>query len=138
MPICLLPGFFWGNRLRRKAEGPRRYRPTGKPPTAPEDPRPDGKYTVTGLLTYREAETYAYAQEMVVTAGAERKIIRQGDPGVVDSGTLLAVHPLGGIVKMPSGHYYLYPLGKSFTDRVLLQAESDTELASAIDAWTRR
>ncbi|MFQ5429013.1 MAG: hypothetical protein ACE5E1_01780 [Phycisphaerae bacterium] len=108
------------------------------PPTAPEDPPPDGKYTVTGLLTYRKADTYEYAQEMIVTAGAERKIISRGEPGVVDSGTLLAVHPLGGIVKMPSGHYYLYPLGKSFTDRVLLQAEGENELVSAIDAWTRR
>jgi hypothetical protein len=38
---------------------------------------------------------------------------------------------------MPSGNYYIYPLGRRFAERVKLKAKSDEELASAIDAWSR-
>ena len=108
------------------------------PPPAPKDPDPDAKYTVTGVLTYQDPETYEYVQEMIATNGEERKVINHKDEGAVDSGTLLAVHPLGGIVKMPSGNFYIYPLGKSFTERVLLKVRDESELATAIDEWTRQ
>jgi len=39
---------------------------------------------------------------------------------------------------MPSGNYYLYPLGRKFSDRVKLEASQDEDLPAAIDAWTRR
>jgi hypothetical protein len=55
----------------------------------------------------------------------------------VDGGDLVAVHPLGGVVKMPTGNYYIYPLGRKFTQRVKLAACSDLELPGAIDAWSR-
>jgi hypothetical protein len=96
------------------------------------DPAPDGTASVTGLLTYRGV------QEMVVSAGAQRRHIPAGEEGVVDGGHLLGVHPLGGVVKMPSGNYYLYPLGMKFSDRVKLEAQRDEDLPAAIDAWTRR
>jgi len=101
-------------------------------PASPVDPAPDPRYTVSGLWTYRGA------QEMIVSGPNERKIITAGQEGAVDSGTLLAVHPLGGVVKMPSGHFYIYPLGKSFTDRVPLKVREESQLAAAIDAWTRQ
>lgn len=97
------------------------------------DAAPDARFTVTGLWMYRDV------QEMIVSAGPERKVIVSGEAATVDGGTLLAVHPHGGVVWMPlTGHYYLYPLGKSFTERVLLNARSTTELASAIDEWTEQ
>jgi hypothetical protein len=75
---------------------------------------------------------------MIVTAADERKVIVCGEENAVDGGVLLAVHPLGGVVQMPSGNYYIYPLGRSFGDRVLLQARDESELAGAIDEWTRQ
>lgn len=107
-------------------------------PVEVKDPDPDGKYTVSGLLTYQDPKTFEYIQEMVITGGEERKVINSRDEGAVDTGTLLAVHPLGGVVKMPSGNFYIYPLGRSFTERILLEAQNESELAAAIDAWTRQ
>jgi hypothetical protein len=95
------------------------------------DPAPDAACTVTALLTYETT------QEMVATNGAERRVIRVGETGAVDGGTLRAVHPLGGVVLMPTGNYYIYPLGRKFTQRVKLAACSDLELPAAIDAWSR-
>jgi hypothetical protein len=95
------------------------------------DAAPDAACTVTALLTYETT------QEMVATNGAERRVIRVGEAGTVDGGDLVAVHPLGGVVKMPTGNYYIYPLGRKFTQRVKLAACSDLELPGAIDAWSR-
>lgn len=100
-------------------------------PTSPEDPAADAQFRVTGLWAYPDA------QEMIVSGPTERKVISTGEEGLVDTGTLLAVHPLGGVVKMPSGNFYIYPLGKSFTERVLLHVKDESELAQAIDAWTQ-
>ena len=104
--------------------------PTGGP-SSPDDPLPDAQFRVTGLWAYPDA------QEMIVRGATQRKVITTGEEGSVDTGTLLAVHPLGGIVKMPSGNFYIYPLGRSFTERVLLQVKDESELAQAIDAWTQ-
>ncbi len=106
--------------------------PTG--PVDVSDPPPDASLTVSGLLTYH------HTHEMVVTNGTERKVIKSGEPGTVDGGMLVAVHPvLGGVVQMPgTGNYYIYPLGQSFGSRYLLDAREEEELANAIDQWTRR
>lgn len=98
------------------------------------DPAADSRYTVSGIWTYRDT------QEMIVTSVEGRKVITAGEVGAVDGGELLAVHPLGGIVYMPgTKHYYLYPLGKSFSERVVLDGVSEEEqLADAIDAWSRQ
>lgn len=99
-------------------------------PQPVSDPPADGQYTVTGLVTYRGTH------EMVASGGpTQRKVIPAGEAAAVDGGTLLGVHPLGGVVKMPSGNFYLYPLGKKFTDRVKLEAKAEEELPLAIDAW---
>lgn len=99
----------------------------------PVDPPPDDSLTVSGLLTYR------HVHEMVVTNGSERRVIKSGEPGAVDGGTLVGVHPsLGGVVQMPgTGNYYIYPLGQSFGKRFRLDTREESELASAIDRWTR-
>jgi hypothetical protein len=103
--------------------------PAEAPPVvAAGDSAPDPKMLVTGLLTYEGN------QEMIATDGKDRLIFRAGEEGVVDGGKLLAVHPLGGVVRMPSGNYYLYPLGKKFAERVKLEATKDEELAAAIDS----
>jgi hypothetical protein len=100
-------------------------------PVDPSDQPPDPTLTVTGLVTYRGK------QELIASAGpADRRIIPAGEVAIVDGGTLLGVHPLGGVVKMPSGNYYIYPLGRPFTQRVKLEAKSDEELPAAIDAWS--
>ena len=94
------------------------------------DPPPDPQYTVSGLVTYRDQ------QEMIVTGNANvRAVIAAGEKSAVDGGDLLGVHPLGGIVKMPSGNFYLYPLGRKFTDRVKLEAARIEDLPGAIDSW---
>jgi hypothetical protein len=97
-----------------------------------EDPPADSAYTVSGLLTYEGVH------ELIASAGTDRKVIRAGEVAAIDGGTLLAVHPLGGVVKMPTGNYYIYPLGKKFTERFRLSAHSDVELALAIDEWSRQ
>jgi hypothetical protein len=102
------------------------------PPKPVSDPPADATASVTGLVTYREV------QEMIAVAGNQRKIFRAGEESKVDGGTLRAVHPLGGVVKMPSGNYYIYPLGKRFTDRVKLEASREEDLPAAIDEWSRR
>jgi hypothetical protein len=107
--------------------------PAAPPPAvAAGDPPPDAKMLVTALLTYEGS------QEMIATDGKERLIFRAGQEGGVDGGKLLAVHPLGGVVRMPSGNYYLYPLGRKFMDRVKLAASKDEELAAAIDSTALR
>ncbi len=105
-------------------------------PVIVNDPPPDASFTVSGTWIYPQSEDII--QELIVTNGTERKVINAGEPAVVDGGMLLAVHPLGGIVKMPTGNYYIYPLGKSFSERVLLDARMDSQLADAIDRWTRQ
>ncbi len=95
------------------------------------DPPADPSLVVTGMVTYEGK------QELIANAGAERKVIIAGQAASVDGGTLLGIHPLGGVVKMPSGNYYIYPLGKSFSQRVKLDAKTDEELPAAIDAWSR-
>jgi hypothetical protein len=101
------------------------------PDQTADDPPPDPAYTVTALLTYEQS------QEMVATSATDRKVIRAGEVGAVDGGMLRAVHPLGGVVQMPTGNYYLYPLGRSFSQRVRLGAGNEAELGEAIDAWSR-
>ncbi len=82
--------------------------------------------------------TYHGHQELIAAAGPkQRRIFTAGAKDEVDGGTLLGVHPLGGVVKMPSGNYYIYPLGRRFAERVKLSAKKDEELASAIDIWSR-
>lgn len=98
----------------------------------PEDPPADDQYTVSGLWTYRDV------QEMIVTSAAGRKIITLRNEGAVDGGNLIAVHPLGGIIYMPAtGNYYIYPLGKTFGKRHLLDTRTEEGLAAAIDEWSR-
>ncbi len=107
------------------------YADVGEPPAV--DPEPDGRYTVSGLWTYRDV------QEMIVTSAEGRKVITAGEPEAVDGGKLLAVHPLGGVVRMATGNYYLYPLGKPFTERYKLEGVTEEDqLAEAIDAWARQ
>ncbi|GMU34472.1 MAG: hypothetical protein HS101_10030 [Planctomycetia bacterium] len=94
------------------------------------DPPADPQYTVSGLVTYRGQ------QEMIVTGNANaRAVIPVGEKAAVDGGDLLGVHPLGGVVKMPSGNFYLYPLGRKYTDRVKLEAAKPEDLPRAIDSW---
>ncbi len=101
-----------------------------RPPT---DSPPDATMTVTGMLTYRDV------QELIVEGPDGRRIIRAGEPGAVDGGMLYAVCPLGGIVYMPqTRHFYLYPRGESFDQRVKLAATSTDQLASAISEWSGR
>jgi len=103
------------------------------PAAAPvDDPPADATLMVTGLVTYPGV------QEMIASGPVpnQRKVIRAGEEAAVDGGRLLAVHPLGGVVKMPTGNYYLYPLGRKFTERVKLDARQDEELAAAIDSCT--
>jgi hypothetical protein len=104
--------------------------PVRQPPV--QLPPPDPNLQVTGLWTYPEA------QEMIAydLRTKQRKILTRGSD--IDGGKLIAVHPLGGVVRMPGGVFYLYPLGRKFTERVALSAESETEVASAIDAWNRQ
>ncbi|HWL92292.1 MAG TPA: hypothetical protein VNT79_02055 [Phycisphaerae bacterium] len=97
------------------------------------DPPADERFTVAGLWTYRDV------QEMIVTSPEGRTVITAGQEAAVDGGTLLAVHPLGGVVQMPAtGNYYLYPLGQSYGKRVWLEVEDEEQLASAIDKWARK
>lgn len=113
---------------------PQRYvvppEPLSPAPTVTQDPAADATLVVSGLLTYPGA------QELVASGPApnQRKVFRAGEEPKLDGGTLLAVHPHGGVVKMPTGNYYFYPLGKKFTDRVKLEAKEDSDLAQAIDA----
>jgi hypothetical protein len=73
---------------------------------------------------------------MIVTGNANaRAVIPVGEKAAVDGGDLLGVHPLGGVVKMPSGNFYLYPLGRKYTDRVKLEAARPEDLPRAIDSW---
>ncbi|MFH1417751.1 MAG: hypothetical protein ABII12_05620 [Planctomycetota bacterium] len=96
------------------------------------DPPADPTLIVTGLLTYEGT------CEMIAGTSRGRKVIPAGEEGAVDGGTLVGVHPFGGVVRMPTGNFYLYPLGKSFAQRVFLNATDETQLATAIDAWSRQ
>lgn len=104
------------------------------------DAAPDGGLTVSGLVYYPDPRgENALVQEMIAMGTGGRKIVRAGESGAVDGGTLLTIVPaLGGIVKMPTGNYYIYPLGRPFTGRVKLAARTDQELPAAIDRWTRQ
>ncbi len=112
-----------------------------EPPPDVEDPPPNPAMTVTGLVYYPDPSAPdQLAQEMIVSAGGVRSIVRVGEAGAVDGGTLVAIVPtLGGLVRMPeTGNYYIYPLGRTYSGRVKLQARTEDELPAAIDAWTRR
>jgi hypothetical protein len=110
-------------------------------PVEPEvpDADPDGGLTVSGLVYYPDpGGENAIILELIATGTGGRRIIRAGESGAVDGGTLLTVVPaLGGIVKMPTGNYYIYPLGRPFTGRFKLAARTDNDLPAAIDQWTR-
>jgi hypothetical protein len=112
---------------------------TPEPVPEVNDPEPaDGTLTVSGLAYYPDPKTErTLVLEMIATGTEGRKIFRGGVTGAVDGGTLVTVVPsLGAIVKMPTGNYYIYPLGRSFASRVKLNARTDEELPAAIDKWT--
>jgi len=101
------------------------------PPPPPPDPEPDPDLKVTGRWMYGEHhEMFA-----MNTKTNTRVIFARGDD--VDGGVLIAAHPEGGVVHMKAtGHYYLYPIGKMFTDRILLEGVTDpkTDLQAVIEA----
>lgn len=101
-------------------------------PIDTSDPPADAQYTVTGLLTYRDQQ-----EMLVMGASPPRVVIPIGEEGAVDGGVLRGIHPLGGVVKMPSGNYYLYPLGRKYTDRVKLDVKREADLPAAIDQWIK-
>lgn len=94
------------------------------------DPPADTTHMVSGLWTYPDGGELIGTD----TAKKKRKIFELGD--TLDGGKLIFIHSLGGIVLMPNGHYFLYPLGKNFTDRALLTAKSDRDLPQALAAWS--
>lgn len=63
----------------------------------------------------------------------ERKVFKVKD--ALDGGELIAVHPLGGVLQMPNGEFYLYPYGLMFTERVVLAARNRDEIPAAIRAY---
>jgi len=78
-------------------------------------------------------------QEMFATdpVKKERKIFKLGDK--VDGGELMYVHNLGAIVKMTGGQFYIYPVGRKFVERELLEeARKIEDLPAAIDAWIEK
>lgn len=95
-----------------------------------EDAPADVNLAVTGLLTYPNMH------EMIAmnSATQQRQVICTGE--AVDGGVLLGVHPtFGGVVLMrATGNYYLYPLGKKFTERILLDARTEDEVPAAIES----
>lgn len=97
----------------------------------PEEPDPaaDVNLKVTGLWTYPGGA------ELIATdvAKHKRRLFQLDD--TLDGGKLIFVHPFGGIVKMPSGHFYMYPLGRGFTDRALLEARTEEQLPAAVMIW---
>lgn len=99
-----------------------------KAPSKPA-PKADPDLQVTGLLSYPGS------QELIAFnfRNKQRKIISRGDE--IDGGILVLVHPLGGVVRMPAGNFFLYPLGKKFVDRVELSATDDTQVLAAINEW---
>jgi len=104
-----------------------------------EDQEGSPDHIVKALLAY-ETPDGDYVQEMIVEGPDGREVIRAGIWGAIDGdGALRSVCALGGIVQMQaSGNYYIYPRGKSFAERELLQAENDEQLASAIIEWSKR
>jgi hypothetical protein len=61
----------------------------------------------------------------------ERRIFALRD--AIDGGELVLVIPsLGGVVRLPSGSFGLYPIGLAFTERVYLSARTVDDLPSAI------
>jgi hypothetical protein len=110
-----------------------------KPIEDVDDLPADPAFTVTGLVYYPDKDG-RWHQEMIVNGNGQRRIIRVGDVGEVDGGTLTAIVPaLGGVVQMPeTGNYYIYPLESRFTGRVRLDARVREDLPAAIDAWTRQ
>jgi len=104
----------------------------GDPPPPPPDPlheaNPDMR--VTGRWMYG-AYHEMFAQD---SKSNQRVIFSKGDVVDVD-GVLLAAHPAGGVVYMERfDQYYLYPIGRPFTDRILLEgAERPEDLERIID-----
>ncbi|MCK6484632.1 MAG: hypothetical protein HUU22_18840 [Phycisphaerae bacterium] len=83
--------------------------------------------------------TFPGGQELIASHIQKKERKRIATNEALDGGEMIFVHSMGGIVKMPNGEYYLYPLGRKFTDRVLLEgAKSDADLPEAIRAWYAR
>lgn len=93
-------------------------------------PSPD--LQVTALLTYPEQ------QELVAmnTKTKKREIKARGE--TIDGGKLIAVHPLGGVVRMPGDVFFLYPLGQKFDKRVELDTREEADVPAAIARWNRQ
>jgi len=102
-----------------------------KPPPPPATP-PNPDLQVTALLSYPEQ------QELVAmnVKTKKREIKARGE--TIDGGTLIAVHPLGGVVKMPGDVFFLYPLGRKFDKRVELDTREEAEVPDAIARWNRQ
>jgi len=112
---------------------PKANEPTQAPPVVRSDPPPDASLRVSGTWTYTD-RTGEFKQELMASSPQARTVISAGEEGAMDGGTLIAIHPLGGIVEMPSNNFYLYPVGKRFSERVQLDARDREELPRAIDA----
>lgn len=100
-------------------------------PPKPEakDADPDPNKRVSGRWMYGDHhEMFA-----VDTQTNQRVIYAKGD--AVDDGVLIAAHPAGGVVYMEATkHYYLYPIGQLFPNRILLEgAEKPEDLGRLID-----
>ncbi len=105
----------------------------GKKPAAPAPPvaKADPDLQVSALIGYPGSE------ELIAfnSRTRARQVIPRG--AEVDGGMLVGVHPLGAVVRMPGDIYFLYPLGRKFTERVQLAAQSEAEIAPAILDWNR-
>ncbi len=93
-------------------------------------PSPD--LQVTALLTYPEQ------QELVAMNIKTRKREIKARGETIDGGKLVAVHPLGGVVKMPGDVFFLYPLGQKFDKRVELDTREEADVPAAIARWNRQ
>lgn len=93
-------------------------------------PNPD--LQVTALLSYPEQ------QELVAMNVKTKKREIKGRGETIDGGKLVAVHPLGGVVKMPGDVFFLYPLGQKFDKRVELDTREEAEVPAAIARWNRQ
>ncbi len=114
------------------------YRIPPKPTTAPVKPPPPPVTPANPDLQVTALLSYPTNAEMIALNGKtkKREVIPCGQP--VDGGVLVNVHPAGGIVRMPGDAFYLYPLGRKFTDRVELDTREESGVAAAIERWNER
>src|SRR5262249_34901682 len=99
-----------------------------------KDADPGSDLRVTGRFMYGDHhEMYAVNEK-----SHQREIYEYGD--AVDDGILIAAHPRGGVVYMEkTNHYYLYPIGRMFPDRILLEGVKTREaVGAAIDALNQK